>query len=481
MRMPRGENHKGRKRDGGRFTPRRNPITRSETRGRGDVFSSTITGLGGHNSKTGCDQWSGETQKPHIVLENIYGFRGLVRRLVEQEPSDATSKGFGITGLTPEQQTENRAFNRRRKFLRKLAQLRSWARKYGGAGAYMQIFDGRPDEEPVDMANIKRLGQITVFDRWDLAPSDYATSLTTGDHLVPTFYTLNTVNQKKVHRSRMMIMQGIVTTPREMQMNGGWGIGVIDATWKSLRDFFTTNSYLAESVTRSTQGVIKMPALEGSLLSCNKEAIEERMESLAMWMGALGDIALTADETYEIHHRGMAGFKEAQSVFVDALVADNEIPRSVLMGQVVGGLNSGEFASEWQGWSSYLGGQQIRVYDEHVERWHDLSFAAENGPIAANDVPDNWCVEWPAIWEPSITDVATAVSQIATAAATLVQNGMISPKEGRNNALIQEVFPPDPNATFEASDAVGAPSEVDDDEAASTFGVEGEDDDEAAA
>lgn len=470
--MARGSNHKGRKRDGGRFTSSRNPISRAEANVRGDVFSSSITGLGGHNSKTGCDKWSGEVQKPQPVLENIFAFRGLVRRLVEQEPSDATSKGFGILGLSSEQQVANRAFNRRRRFLRKIATLRAWARKYGGAGAYMKIDDGQSDEMPVNMSSIRALGQITVFDRWELSPSDFTSSLTAGHHLQPEFYTLNTVGQRKVHRSRMLIMQGVPMTPREMQTNMGWGIGVIDASWKSLRDFFTTNSYLAESVTRATQGVIKMPSLQGALLSCDKQVIEDRMESLAMWMGALGDIALTEDETYEVHHRGMAGFKEAQSVFVDALVADNEIPRSVLMGQVVGGLNSGDFASEWQGWASYLAGQQLRVYDEHVERWHDLSFAAQNGPLPANEVPDNWSIDWPPIFEPSITDTSNAILALANAAAIFIQNGVISPAHVAANALVQSVFPSSADTTFKASSTASAPSEIDDEEAEDILGID---------
>ncbi len=485
--MPRGEGHQLRKRDAGKFAPRTaSSIARRDSGrvARSDVFTSSTTGLGSFNSKTSCDDWCPEIGQGQWTIENAFGFRGIIRRIVSQEPRDALRKPFRISGMEPDSQKALDAFNGRRQFISKMGKLREAARKGGGAALFMDIDDGQRNEDgtqdtskPVDPMRIQRVGELTLFDRWELNVVGFEHDLAAGDLYRPTGWKLVNLGGKLVHPSRMLVMQGIELSPREMSMNEGMGQSVVDAVWKAARDWMTSHSYMAEAVARKTQGVLKMPALEGAMTGCDSKAVEDRIDMLALWMGALGDIALTGEESYEVHDRSMAGLPEAVRTFFQQLVVETEIPMTILGGQTPGGLNTGENAGEWQSWTSYLGGQLVRVYNPPIRTY--LTYVSLAANASQIEFPDDWDLEWDDLYELNATEFSTAVAQLATAGALLVQTGAYSEDEVRNNSMLTKAFPHDPNTTKapgpqgidepdedETEEMIAPPEPDDDDEAA---------------
>ena len=432
------------------------------------MFSSAVTGLGQHNSKTACDQWDPEFTQGQFVQENAFKSRGLVRRIVRQEPRDAMRKGWGVSGLSPESSATLKSFNLRRTFDAKFQTLREWARKSGGAAMFMDIDDGqtRPDgtqdwAAPVRFDTIKRLGALTVIDRWDLEVRDFQHDLEHGEMFAPTAYHLVQLQNRVIHPSRLLVMQGITLTPREHMEHGGWGQSVIDAVWKSLHDYMTAHSYMAEALIRNTQGVLTMPTLEGPMSGCDSEQVEQRMQMLSFWMSAIGDIALTGDEKYEVVQRGMTGMADVGRAFFEQLVVDTEIPMTILGGQTPGGLNSGANAGEWQSWTSHLGGEQVRTYNPLIRQYLEVVFRAGN--FAIPDTPDDWDIEWPELFEPNIVEFSTAVQAIANAGVLLAQAQMYSDSEIRNSPILKKAFPHEEGTTVETEipETVGEPEEED--------------------
>lgn len=410
------------------------------------MFSSHVSGLGSHNSKTSCDIWQPEVGQGQLAQENTFRFRGIVRRIVTQEPRDAMRKGFGVRGLEPDPQMLLNEFNERREFLSKFTQLREWARKYSGAAILMDIDDGQDWAEPVNFQAIRRLGALTVLDRWELDIRKYKHDLERGVLYAPQAYFMVNDNNREIHPSRLLVMQGIKLTPREQMENNGWGESIINAVWKALRDYLTTHSYIAEAVTRSTQGVITMPSLEGAMTGCDMAVVEERMQMLSFWMGALGDIALTGDEKYEVHQRGFTGMAEIARTFFEQLVVETEIPMTILGGQTPGGLNSGNNAGEWQSWTSYLGGEQVRTYNPPIRQYLNVVFRAANSGI---EEPESWGIEWPDLFEKNAVEQSTALLNTVNAGVLLASNRMVSDSEVRNSPIIAEAFPPEEGTTVE--------------------------------
>ena len=479
--MPRGQGVSNRIRGAdGRFLtntttpaivqPRRRQLVK-----RADVFSSSVTGLAGDNSKTGCDIWQPEFGQGQQTQENVFRFRGIVRRIVTQEPRDAMRKGFTVKGLDAEQQSDLDEFNERREFVSKFQTMREWARKYSGAALLMDIDDGQDWDKPVNFQKIKRLGNLTPLDRWELDIREYAHDLDRGVMYAPKAYFMVNDNQREVHPSRLLVMQGIKLTPREQMQNNGWGESVINAVWKALRDYLTTHSYLAEAITRMTQGVLKMQGMEGALNGCDAEKTEARMEQLSFWMSALGDIALQEGESYEVVHRSLAGAPEAARVFFEQLVVETEIPITILGGQTPGGLNSGANAGEWQSWTSYLGGEQKRIYNPPIRQYLNVVLRAGNSPI---EMPERWDIEWPELYEPNLVEFSSAVLATANAGVLLATNRIYTDSEIRNSPLLTKAFPHEEGV--EADKGVREPVEEPDDEELSVSEQDEDSDDEAA-
>ena len=435
------------------------------------MFSSVVTGLAGDNSKTACDTWQAQFGQGQQVIENAFRYSGIIRRIVTQEPDDALRKGFTIDGLDSEGQRALNQFNQRRQFVSKFQTNREWARKYGMSAILMDIQDGREWSEPVDFSNIKRLGQLTVLDRWELNISGFAHDLERGEMYAPQSYMMVNDNQRVIHPDRLLVMQGLALTPREQMANMGVGESIINSVWKSIRDYLTTHAYLAEAVTRSTQGVLTMPALEGSMTGCDMAKVEERMEMLSFWMSAIGDIALTKDETYEVIQRGFAGMAEVARTFFEQLSVDVGIPMTILGAQTPGGLNSGNNVGEWQAWTSKLAGVQVRTYNPLVRQYMNVVFRAGNSPA---EMPESWDIEWPDLFEQNSTEFSGSVLAIANAGVLLASNGMFTAKEVRGSSILTKAFPHDEATTDEDLE----PDEVDEPEDEELSANDGDDDGE---
>ena len=207
------------------------------------------------------------------------------------------------------------------------------------------------------------------------------------------------------------------------------------------------------------------------MTGCDSAAVEERMESLAFWMSAIGDIALTGDESYEVVQRGFSGMAEVARGFFEQLSIDVGIPMTILGAQTPGGLNTGANVGEWQAWTSKLSGVQVRLYNPPIRQYLNVMFRAGNSPV---EMPENWDIEWPDLFEPNATEFSTAVSNIANAGVLLVQNGMYTAKEVRGNATLTKAFPHDENTTIEE------PAEPEEPESEELSVNEGDDDGDEA-
>jgi phage-related protein (TIGR01555 family) len=407
-----------------------------------DVFSNSVTGLEAQNSKTACTVWELQTGQSRYTLENFYAYSPIGARIVDKEPSDALRKGYTIDSeeIDEQQQRDIADWNRRRQFLSKFAQARKWERLFGGALIFMGIDDGRNADEPVDMANIHAVGQLTVLSRYDVTISEYANDPATGELAQPAYYDL-VQGGGRIHPSRVIRFGGIPLTIEQMVNNQGWGAGVIDRVWLELERYTTTQSYLAEAITRITQGVFTTPTLSNaSSADCTQEQLlEDRLTALGQWMGMLGDIVVGEDESYNVIQRGLQGFRDAAEIFVDAVTAATDIPKSILFGITVGGLNSGDNAGDWQSWTSHLGGVQTEIYDPRVGQYQTIVFAAGNSPLPF--VPEQWAVSWPALYQASELDSSTALVNTSNAAVALSSQGLITEREARSNEAIQAAFP----------------------------------------
>lgn len=399
---------------------------------RADGWKNPATGLGGKNGRNKCNQWVPSANLDQRQLEEVYAGSSLIRSIVDREPDDCTREGFDLFGIPQSDQIALDDHIEEVELMAKFADGGRWGQLFGGGGIYMQVDDGRRQDTPIDMANIMAIRNTHVFERPDISVARWSDDLGSKHFGKPILYRLSMGRgQIEVHADRMLMFDGQRLSRQLRVANDGFGGSIVDQVWDQFTHWCITHEYMAESITRLSQGVLKLKGLEKSLKGGNAAKVKARLQALLRGLSVIGDLVVDADggEGYEIASRTMTGFKESLEAFSDALVAVVPQPRSILFGQVPGGLNSGEAAGEWKAWTSYCGAVQKKKYSPLARKYLTILTRSRLSPLS--QIPDRLVINWRPLFEPAPLEVAQIHTSNATARAADITSGVIAPDEGR--------------------------------------------------
>ena len=400
---------------------------------RSDSWANSQTGLGnGRNARQAYNSFLIRAVKTTPELDNVYQFSALMGRIVAKLPRDSMAAGFTVTELSGDDVTALEDELTRLDALSKIADAGIWSRLYGGAVVYMQLADGLDSADPIDLTRIRRVQQLIVFERQEVQVCKWGEYLGSEYYGRPEQYDIYSMGQTfRVHASRILHFDGIPVSRRMARQYRGDGFGqsVVDQVWDAFEQYGTTHSYLADAITRITQGVVSLKGLTQSMSTAGGKGLRSRLQALAASMSVLGDIAIDADgEKYEVIQRPVTGFGEAAGVFADRLVAETGIPKSILLGITPGGLNSGGNSGDWQAWSTVVGDWR-RSQERNIRRLLQAIFAQYTSPIETP--PRRLTITWPSIMQPTDSELAAVSLQRAQARASDVTAGIVSPMEAR--------------------------------------------------
>lgn len=149
-------------------------------------------------------------------------------------------------------------------------------------------------------------------------------------------------------------------------------------------------------------------------------------------MSTIGDVVLDKDgEDYATTSRNVTGFSDASNIFVDWVVAESGIPRSMLMLQTAGGIADGNNSGDHHYWSKNCASVQTSKYTPLAKIILQYILLSANAPI--KDVKMPFTVQWPPIDVPTEAEEAAVYAQRATGRAADIANGVISPTEARRS------------------------------------------------
>jgi phage-related protein (TIGR01555 family) len=396
---------------------------------RADGWRNQVTGLGGRNDLACRNEWQHRNPLPMTTLECIYEFSAIAARVVNQEPDDSTREGFFLDGLDGVDQERLDDSLQKLDFLSKVADASRWAQLYGGAGIYMRIDDGRTADQPVDMNNIRSVLGLVVLDRYDLTVTQY-------DHCLghPLMYQMSIEStHRMIHESRVLPFYGVRLPWRAQRRRSGWGGSVVDQFWDAFQAYGSSHSYLMNALARITQGVVKHKGLNKKLTSGkeSKAQLTKRFQQLQRSGSSLGDYVMDMDqEDYVAVQRGVAGYKEALEAFTDYMVSNTPLPKSILMGQTPGGLNSGANAGDWETWAGYISASQAKKLTPRVRRFLDILFASTTTPLTG-EAPSSYKIVWNNILQVSDGEKADIHLKNAQARGMDIQNGVVTDEQAR--------------------------------------------------
>jgi phage-related protein (TIGR01555 family) len=388
-------------------------------------------------------QFVGQPNKTYNEADAAYAFSGLLARAIDVLPNACFSKGFGVNEISGDDITDLESALTDLDAFRKMAEAFRLARQYGGAIVYMVVNDGKDSREPVDLNRIASVSSLLAFDSTEVTIALYGTTIGSDWFGMPEVYQISPGYGEMfyAHASRCLHFDAIQvgrSQKRRMYCNRGFSPSFIDRIWTSFEAYGATNQYFAKTVEKLTQGVLKLNRLNESMDGGNARTIMNRLQVLLATMSSIGDIVVDKDEEYSITSRNVTGFSDASQVFVDWLVADSGVPRSILMGQTAGGIADGNNDGDWKSFAMSVGAEQINRLEPLASKLIKYILASTMSPVA--DPPRRFTVLWPPILQMSEKEKAEIYSLRATGRASDILASVISPVEARKSDDVIETY-----------------------------------------
>lgn len=278
------------------------------------------------------------------LLSEIYVEHGPVQNVVDVPVDDAFRGGVELSSkqIDEEQIQKLQAVMDRQGDLNVVAQSMKWNRLYGGAGVLIMT-DQKPDT-PFDM-NLLRPDSPLEFrpvDMWELFfdiqnVDGYNTELQTSTMEFYNYYG------KKVQKSRVMKMQGLVAPSFIRPRLRGWGFSILEAMVRSINQYLKATDLSFEVLDEFKLDVFRLKNLTNTLFQPAGEAkVRQRVQVANSQKNYQNAIVLDSEDEYDHKQLSFAGLAEAMDGIRAQLASDLRIPQTKLFGQSAAGFNSGE-------------------------------------------------------------------------------------------------------------------------------------------
>jgi phage-related protein (TIGR01555 family) len=294
------------------------------------------------------------------VLNYLYKNEGIVQTFVDLPVEDAFRGGFQID-------TSDKEFNS--KELKKVydwiessnvmevfQNTKKWARLFGGGG--MIISDGRSLSTEFKIENIKKGDKIQFIDAnlWDLNETQpYAvwngtTKITEFNEETKPINKFDRKTQcpyywngQKVHRSRVLRMEGKVAPTQLRRLLRGWGMSVVEKLIRPLANYYKLNDMTANYIDQAKIDIFKFAGLNEAFESeAGAAAVQTKATIAALMKGLNNGLALDSEDDYiqrQINFNGLPELKEQNRI---ELASALQFPVSKLFGTGSKGFSSGE-------------------------------------------------------------------------------------------------------------------------------------------
>lgn len=368
----------------------------SDAARRGDGWVNEVAGLG-----TARDKSSAWRYQPGISLGSDYaGMTLLAQAFVEDDVVQAVASrapeammrdGFEVRrGSEPVAAVNELLGGDRLGAVAEIRAAATWERLLGGGVVLIGAQDGRPKDEPLELASVTSLDFLRALDRRDVSPVSgrpgvYRLSFSGGSMLV--------------HRSRLIMLRGRRLPDAEAQMRQGWGGGDVERAWDEIRDFHATWSAVRHLVVDGAQGVFQIEGLRDALGAGLEADLRARMEIIDRMRSVARALVLDKDESFSRHALQVGGYADLLEKAFERLAMAAQMPVVVLVGMSPAGLSA-------------TGESDIRLWYDRVAITRALSVEPETlrlariAAAAVGEDPRGISVHWPSLWQETEREAA---------------------------------------------------------------------------
>lgn len=411
-------------------------------RGGFDSFNnwSINLGMGTNNALSGGTYGFNPITRIRTLLEWMYRGNWLSLVAVDGIAKDMTREGYTIKAEELEPEEGKKIYTRlaRTQTMSCLCTVIAWARLYGGACGYIQVYGQDPSTplRPETVAKGAYRG-LTVLDRWMLEPQLNDLVEDGPEVGMPRFYRVTSdapgLKGRLIHHTRMIRLIGVKLPYWQMMMENYWGLSIFEPLYDRMVAFDSATmgaaqlAYKAHVRTLKIEGYRQILAQGGQLLN----GLVKMLELVRTGQSVEGLTVIDGKDTMETQQTGaLAGIGDIVLKLGEQIGGGLGVPMTKLFGQSPGGLNStGE--SDIRG---YYDGIHQKQKDELSEQIHFLTRVVAFSEGVGDKLGEDFDVEWNPLWQMTDAERGEIDEKNTGSALAMFESGNISAQQ-----LLKEV------------------------------------------
>jgi len=324
-----------------------------------DSFMNVMRGLGGNKDATYQRHYaiSRIMSMAFDELNNLYATNWIAGKIVDIPVNDALRQGRTIQG---DQSEEISKVYDQFKIDKKIGDALKWSRAFGGAVLVIVSNDN-------DMGMPLSLGKgdlknIAVFDMSDIIGGDMIRDPLSPHYLSFEHYNIKGSSQK-VHRSRVIKIDGYTTSNRVKELMRGFGLSVFEKIYSVIGDAQESNDLITNLLHQSNIDVYKINGLNQTVGSGESAIATERIQIVQQMKSILNAVVLDKDDDYINNAKNFSNLHEIDMGKLAKVAGAADIPLTRLLGKSSDGMNStgeGDLKNYYDNVGSY---QSEVIYD----------------------------------------------------------------------------------------------------------------------
>lgn len=402
---------------------------------RTDGWINVLTGLGlaNRDKRTG-GTYGQATVLDRATLEEMYRGDSLAAKVVDLLPHDMVREWIEVK--VDSRPDDGQAVMQALDDLdaqTHIEEALSWARLYGGAVIVLGVNDGQPFDKPLNLNTIQEVTFLNVLDRWQIHPEKRYTDATVAKYGKPELYRLQPLMGgadagKLIHETRLIRFDGVKLPDRLRELNHGWGDTVLNRLFNALRGYHQAHDSIGTILADFTQAVYKLKNL-AQLLSQNQDQdVIKRMQIIELTRSIARAIVLDEDESWDRQTTSVAGLPDLVDRTERRLVAETNMPHTLLLGESPGASLGEGGRSENQDWYDHVASQQTAILLKPLRYLVEVIMRAKRGPLRGR-LPKTWGLEFRSLWQLDEKEQAEIRKTQSETDTNYINGGVLSAEE----------------------------------------------------
>lgn len=233
-----------------------------------------------------------------------------------------------------------------------------------------------------------------------------------------------------MHHSRLLIINA---NDAPLSDNDIWGVSDLEKIIDVLKRFDSASVNVGDLIFESKIDIFKIAGLSDKISAGLENDVAHVISAVQSIKSATNSLLLDAENEYDRKELSFGGLKDLLTEFRNAVAGAADMPVTILFGQSVSGLASGD--------------EDIQNYHESIHRLQETRLRPVLevlDTLLCNELfgaqPDDWWFEFLPLTVVKQEQQVNMLNTFATAANTLIQNGVINEYQVANELRESGLF-----------------------------------------